>query len=89
VLSHHLPTFHLISPKYKNSYYNNAFASNLDYLMQNHNNINYWLCGHTHSSMHCIINNCQCMTNPHGYPGENSSFDKQKTISIGTFITYK
>ena len=83
VLSHHLPTFHLISPAYRYYSNNTAFASNLDYLMQKHDHINYWLCGHTHSSMQCIIHNCHCMTNPHGYPGENSNYDKRKIICVG------
>lgn len=73
VLTHHLPSFQMIAPKYQNDYnnINCAFASNLDYIMEEHSNIHFWLCGHTHTIMKAQINHCTCLTNPHGYPGEN------------------
>lgn len=69
ILSHHLPSFKLIAPQYKNSPLNPCFASNLDHLMTS--NVKYWFSGHTHTAMKKTINGCQCVVNPFGYSGEN------------------
>ena len=82
ILSHHLPTFELIAPEYKDSNSNCAFASNLDYLMKQNSNIKFWLCGHTHSNVETKINECECITNPFGYPNENNKYDKEKFILL-------
>lgn len=78
ILTHHLPSFKLIHSKYEGKDINYAFASDLDYLMENNGNIKYWLCGHTHDCMKIKINNCICITNPLGYPGENEHLEQQK-----------
>lgn len=72
VMTHHLPSFQLIHDKYKGSHINEAFASNLEYLM--HTGIKYWVAGHTHITMSKIINGTNCLTNPAGYP-ENGAFE--------------
>lgn len=90
ILSHHMPSFKMISPQYKDSDINCAFATDLDYLMWKNNNIKFWLCGHTHSTMKVKINKCICMTNPIGYPSrclteykyENDQYDKALFITI-------
>lgn len=81
ILSHHLPSYQLIAPQYIGSAINSAFASNLDYVMEQNDNIKYWLCGHTHSNMNAKINNCWCLVNPCGYPGENK-YQKDATIEL-------
>lgn len=82
IMTHHLPSFQMVHEKYKESDINYAFASNLNYLMEQNNNIRFWLCGHTHYNVHTKINNCECIANPYGYPGENQLYDKEKCISI-------
>ncbi len=82
ILTHHLPSFKMIDAKYKNSPANDAFASDLDYIMEENDNIKYWLCGHTHSSVTVKINNCECLTNPCGYNGENVEYSKEKYICL-------
>lgn len=74
ILTHHLPTFKMIHPMYKGSDINYAFCSDLDYLMEKNDNIKFWLCGHTHFNIETIINNCECITNPYGYLGENNNY---------------
>lgn len=82
VLTHHLPSFKLINEKYANEPSNSGFASNLDHLMENHTNIKYWLCGHTHSCAKVMIGSTTCLINPCGYPGENDKFDKKAVIDL-------
>jgi len=69
VLTHHLPSFKLITPKYKNSNFNSAFATDLEYLMKD--NVKYWICGHTHSNIECIVGKTHCIASPYGYINEN------------------
>ena len=71
ILTHHLPTYQLVPLKYKNNRVNCAFASNLEYMMEN---VNVWLCGHTHTFGEVKINKCLCVVNPVGYPNENISY---------------
>ena len=74
VLSHHMPSFNLINSKYKNFPYNCLFASDLNYLFEKYK-INFWICGHSHSSNKLKINNTLVLMNPMGYENENDSFD--------------
>lgn len=82
IMTHHLPSFKMIHQKYKGSDINYAFASDLDYLMEQNNNLKFWLCGHTHFNMETTINNCECITNPYGYLGDNNNYKKEKTIEL-------
>jgi predicted phosphodiesterase len=72
IISHHLPSYQLISDAYKGSEINSAFASDLDYLMNN-DNVKYFCSGHTHYSFDKIINKTRCLVNPRGYPKKNSN----------------
>ncbi len=78
VLSHHLPSFQLIAEQYKNNDYNQAYASDLEYLM---NDVTCWLFGHTHTYIEKKINGCLCVANPVGYPDENVHY-KDKVIVV-------
>lgn len=68
VVTHHLPTFELIHPKYLGSQLNYAFAnSGLESLI---GQASVWVAGHSHSSAMKEINGCLCVTNPRGYKHE-------------------
>jgi hypothetical protein len=74
IVTHHLPTYELILPKYKTQFYspyNSHFASDLDYLMQEP--IKAWCAGHSHGFNHKIINNVNCYVNAYGYPHEDKN----------------
>jgi len=72
VITHHLPSFKLIHPKYSHyTLLNSFFASNLESLMET---VQYWICGHSHSYNECMVGNCKLFLNPIGYPNENSGF---------------
>lgn len=67
VITHHLPSFRLIAPQFKNGKYNAGFASHLENLMER---AAIWICGHTHVPLQTVIGNCNVFINPRGYPNE-------------------
>jgi predicted phosphodiesterase len=82
VITHHLPSYQLISKQYENHPSNSFFASDLEYLMQK---TDMWLCGHTHTSVVKQINGCMCYINAKGYPFENkldTLFDENLIIKL-------
>lgn len=64
ILTHYLPTYKLIHPKYY--YYpmhiRSRYASDLEYMMND--NIHAWLTGHSHKNVDVYINNTFCSINP-------------------------
>lgn len=87
VITHHLPSFELINPKYQTSELkelNYAFASNiLDTLDDELKiKIDLWICGHTHSPESKMVNGVQCVINPIGYPGENKKSNWDTLITL-------
>jgi predicted phosphodiesterase len=81
VLTHHLPSFQLIAPHYKDSGMNHLFATNLDYLFRDYT-IHHWICGHSHCPMNKTIENTKVWMNPVGYPGENKDVCWTATFEI-------
>lgn len=72
VLSHYLPSYQLVIPKYHNYNPKFQYASNLDYLIKPP--IKAWLCGHSHCQIEKYINGVYCGINTLGYPLEDKSF---------------
>jgi predicted phosphohydrolase len=81
VLTHHLPSFQLIDPQYKDSGMNHLFATNLDYLFRDYT-IHHWIGGHSHCPMKKTIENTKVWMNPVGYPGENKNVCWTATFEI-------
>jgi predicted phosphodiesterase len=76
VVTHHLPSYKLISPKYMSCGINSAFASQID--ISQYVNIYSWIAGHTHTPVESDIYH----VNPVGYPKENMNVNTDKIISI-------
>ena len=73
--------FQCIHPKYHGSKLNNAFATNLEYLLCSEN-VKYWIHGHTHSSIDITIDGCRIIANPKGYAKENDMVNKSLVLEI-------
>jgi len=71
VMTHHLPSYSLISPKYLNNPTNIFYASMSDHLVIK---ASIWLCGHSHTPTYLTIGSCRCYINPVGYIGQNTGF---------------
>lgn len=80
VISHHLPLYSLVDPKYlhKQPSLNSAFASNI--LSAYNPQIVAWVAGHTHTPLEQGI----FYINPLGYRGENVKYNLNKTFEICT-----
>jgi predicted phosphodiesterase len=68
-ITHHMPSFSLIAPQFRNSTLNGSFAVNLDNLIVDQAP-NIWVCGHTHSYFDTQIDKTRVICNPVGYPHE-------------------
>ncbi len=72
IITHHLPSYKLIQPKYiMYKELNSFFASELDELIKNP--IKCWIYGHTHNRFIKKINDIMTIVNPLGYISENGS----------------
>ena len=83
VVTHHVPSFQLMSPEFKRSRINGAFTVELaDYIAGS--GIDYWIYGHSHRNIEKTIGTTQCVCNQFGYAFhmEHHSFDREKIIVI-------
>jgi hypothetical protein len=83
VMTHHLPSYKMIIPRYKAmpyKAYNCHFASHLDHLFQPP--VKAWVCGHSHCYQYQYINNIPCYLNACGYPGESTGAKWDAVIEI-------
>jgi predicted phosphohydrolase len=73
VATHHIPTFRLMAPKFRQNKYKDhydRFYNDLDHLIKNNSRIHAWLCGHTHSTY--------CLTLANTYLGVNGAGGSNK-----------
>lgn len=73
VMSHHLPSYKMVPPKYQNDPINCHFSNNLDSLFRTP--LIGWICGHSHVAHTEWIQGIPCSLNPIGYPGEKSGYE--------------
>ena len=66
VLTHHCPSLKSVHPKYKDDKINDAFVSDLDWVIERYQP-KLWIHGHTHSSFDYMIGNTNIVCNPFGY----------------------
>jgi len=79
VVSHHVPSFQLLSPEFEGSALNGAFTVELgDYIAQSP--IEYWIYGHSHRNIDVSIGQTRVVSNQLGYvfQHEHVSFDTAK-----------
>ena len=83
VITHHVPSFQLSSPDFKDSRINGAFTVELrDYIEKSP--VEYWIYGHSHRNIDRVIGNTRCITNQLGYISHNEhlTFSPEKMIKI-------
>jgi predicted phosphodiesterase len=86
VITHHLPSWHSVSPAFLAAPSNPAFASDLDALFAG---ADLWIHGHTHSSHDYLAAGCRVVCNPRGYPMhgggfENPRFDPGRVVTVAS-----
>jgi len=83
VVTHHVPSFILQNPQYKDSIINGAFIIELqDYIKKS--DIEYWIYGHSHYNCDARIGNTLCLSNQLGYVFQNEhlTFNRSKIINV-------
>jgi hypothetical protein len=71
VVTHHVPTSHLIHPRWRGNDLNEAFCADLDtFIMMFGDKISHWIHGHSHDKIDRVINGIRFIRNPMGYPSE-------------------
>lgn len=79
-VSHFLPSWKSVHPKYAGQSMNAYFASNNDDRVEK---VDLWIHGHTHCNQNYNIGNARVICNPRGYSElENPSFDPNLIIEI-------
>lgn len=81
VVTHHLPTYKSVHPKYHGSELNRFFVCEMDNIIEK-NKPNYWLHGHSHENQDYRLFNSKVICNPYGYPGESKDFISNKIIEV-------
>jgi predicted phosphodiesterase len=71
MITHHMPSTSLISPRYRGHHLNCCFASSCEDLMRP--NVKAWIYGHTHNAAITAIGKTITACNARGYPNESVS----------------
>lgn len=85
VLTHHCPTYDIITENYRSNDYHqmNSFFANSDLGTLFDNNIKAWICGHTHGCNKIEVNGTIVATNTFGYEWETiQGFRNDAVIEI-------
>lgn len=83
VVTHHVPSFQMLSPEFVGSKANGAFTVELAEYIE-HSGIDYWIYGHSHRNKDVTIGKTQCVCNQLGYvfANEHQTFSVSKIIEI-------
>ncbi len=81
VVTHHMPSFSLISSHFKGSQLNGAFAVNCDQLITDYEPA-LWIYGHTHGFKDVNLGNTRCVCNAYGYRGEQTHYKEKYIVEI-------
>ena len=75
VVSHHVPSFRMQCPKFRDSKANGAFIVELEDFIKE-SDIEYWVYGHSHYNVDVRIGNTQCISNQLGYVFNNEQIGR-------------
>jgi Icc-related predicted phosphoesterase len=81
VVTHHLPSERLISPKFRANDLNRFYVCPMDFTLER-KNPKAWVFGHTHDSAKMKIGKTSMICNPYGYYDQevNPKFNPSLTI---------
>lgn len=84
VVTHHVPSFQMLSPEFVGSRANGAFTVELSEYIEK-SGIDYWIYGHSHRNIDVTIGKTKCICNQLGYvfANEHTSFVVDKMIVVG------
>ncbi len=83
VVTHHLPTFASVAPRWRGSPLNAFFVCDVEQLLRERAPA-LWIHGHTHESVDTMVGPTRIVCNPFGYVrlDENATFDPRKLVEV-------
>ena len=83
MVTHHVPSFQLMSPEFRGNQINGAFTVELADLIED-SDIDCWIYGHSHRNIDKTIGKTICLSNQLGYVSHNEhgTFCSNKFIEI-------
>ena len=83
VVTHHVPTFEIVAPEFKDSKIKDCFNADLTEYIKN-SDIDYWIFGHIHRNIEKQIGKTKLICNQLGYTfeGEGKDFSNNRCIEI-------
>ena len=85
VVTHHAPSYQGINPAHTGSPLNPGFASDLEEIIVENDNIRAWIFGHTHVRARFEIAGSRILSNAAGYPGrERAGWNPDVSFTIAT-----
>ena len=85
MVTHHAPSYKSVAPEFLHTGTVGAYASDLEPIMYEHDNIVAWCHGHVHDTNDYMVNNTRVIGNPRGYVtknGTNGNFNPDFTFSV-------
>lgn len=86
VITHHHPSYQSLDTSYAGSPLNPCYASELSNFILRYPQIKFWAAGHTHVSVDYMIDKCNVVGNPRGYPakfgGNNPNFNPNFNLQL-------
>jgi hypothetical protein len=89
VVTHHAPSIHSINENFKNDMLNAAYASNLEWIMKENDNLVLWCHGHTHHNVDYIKHGTRVVCNTLGYFNKTVDIKNYGTIIDTDNIGYE
>lgn len=76
VITHHAPSRLSTPDRFKDDYrMNGGYSSNLDFMIEDFDNVAYWIHGHIHDPVDYMIGKTRIISNPRGYAGYEYTAD--------------
>ncbi|MET4212447.1 metallophosphoesterase [Bradyrhizobium sp. LA2.1] len=83
VVTHHAVHLNSVDPAYRDDWLTAAYVSDLSQLIAT-TQPNLWVHGHVHKSFDYHVGQTRIVCNPHGYGGENPTFDGALVVEVGS-----
>lgn len=81
VVTHHAPSSRSIASGYRTDPISASYASDMEELIFETGPA-LWVHGHVHHRNDYLLDTCRVVSNPRGYPGENTGFDPSFTVQV-------
>ncbi len=85
MITHHLPSYFLVSPEYMNDRKVSCYASHDDTILDTYKSkIRVWICGHAHRSGEWThpTSGILCTMNCRGYASQTTGYSPSKTLDV-------